>query len=423
MTERQDGKRRRGAAWAGTIVLAAFALVLGGFGQAAPAVAQEHSGSGNFLLLRQLFRAPGERQVERPAKQKPAAARVRKKKPRKKPKAPAARVVRQAPPEPARTKNADARTVLVVGDFLAGGLAEGLEQALSENLAVKVVNRAEGDSGLVRDDVVNWPERVGALIEEEKPVAVVAMLGSNDRQAMRVDGAGAAPRSPEWTAAYQERARSLGEAVKARNVPLLWVGLPAFKSQKMSADILAFNDLYRQAAESTGGEFIDVWEGFVDETGAFTATGPDVNGQPARLRGSDGINMTKAGKRKLAFYVEKPLQKLLDAAQPAAAVAALSPPAADAPAFIGPPLPPSDQPSAPSNRTEPMPLNAPRGETELLTAAQPPAPASAPAPAAAPAAQPQAPQPRAPEPEAKAPPPPAPGAAVYGRADNFFAVR
>ena len=30
-----------------------------------------------------------------------------------------------------------------------------------------------------------------------------------------------------------------------------------------------------------------------------------MNGQQARLRGSDGINFTKAGKRKLAFYVEK----------------------------------------------------------------------------------------------------------------------
>jgi hypothetical protein len=30
-----------------------------------------------------------------------------------------------------------------------------------------------------------------------------------------------------------------------------------------------------------------------------------------RLRGSDGINFTKAGKRKLAFYVEKEIRRLL----------------------------------------------------------------------------------------------------------------
>jgi len=196
----------------------------------------------------------------------------------------------------------------------------------------------------------------------------------------------------------------------------------------MSADILAFNDIYRQAAESTGGAFIDVWEGFVDETGAFTATGPDVNGQPARLRGSDGINMTRAGKRKLAFYAEKPLEKLLNAVEPDAAVSALSPPAGDAPP-VGPPAPPA----GPVNRTPPIPLNAPRGgETELLSVAEPPAappapPAAAPPVAPAAVAQPPAPQRQAPEPEAPLPQantaPPAPRTAVYGRADNFFAIR
>ena len=32
-----------------------------------------------------------------------------------------------------------------------------------------------------------------------------------------------------------------------------------------------------------------------------------MNGQPVRLRSDDGINLSKAGKRKVAFYAEKPL--------------------------------------------------------------------------------------------------------------------
>ena len=71
--------------------------------------------------------------------------------------------------------------------------------------------------------------------------------------------------------------------------------------------MLAFNDIYRTAAESAGGEFVDIWDGFVDENGAFVDNGPDMNGQPVRLRGADGINLSKAGKRKIAFYAEKPL--------------------------------------------------------------------------------------------------------------------
>lgn len=44
-----------------------------------------------------------------------------------------------------------------------------------------------------------------------------------------------------------------------------------------------------------------MWDGFVDEGGKFVITGYDMNGQQARLREADGIGMTQAGKRKLAF--------------------------------------------------------------------------------------------------------------------------
>ncbi len=57
--------------------------------------------------------------------------------------------------------------------------------------------------------------------------------------------------------------------------------------------------------EKFGGEFVDIWDGFVDEGGEFVITGSDINGQPVRLRGQDGVSFTAAGKRKLAFYAEK----------------------------------------------------------------------------------------------------------------------
>lgn len=67
-------------------------------------------------------------------------------------------------------------------------------------------------------------------------------------------------------------------------MPLLWVGLPAFQSTSLSADLVGFNRLYRSHIEKYGGEFVDVWDGFVDEAGKFVITGYDMNGQQARLR-------------------------------------------------------------------------------------------------------------------------------------------
>ncbi|TIT77048.1 MAG: DUF459 domain-containing protein, partial [Mesorhizobium sp.] len=70
------------------------------------------------------------------------------------------------------------RVVLVVGDFLAGGLAEGLDTAFADNPAVRIVSRSNGSSGFVRDDFYNWPVEIKSLIATEKPSVAVIMLGS-----------------------------------------------------------------------------------------------------------------------------------------------------------------------------------------------------------------------------------------------------
>ncbi|WP_181408076.1 SGNH/GDSL hydrolase family protein [Pararhizobium mangrovi] len=215
------------------------------------------------------------------------------------------------PPEPKVEKVDNALTILVVGDFMASGLADGLSEAFEKSPGVEIVDRSKGSSGLVRDDYYDWPGQIGSILDETKPSIVVVEIGANDRQDLRIDGKSAPVRSDAWTAAYTDRATALANAVTKRDIPLLWAGVPAFKSPAMSADMLAFDSIFRSVASKTGGTFVDTWDGFTDEDGNFVYTGPDINGQQVRLRGSDGINLTRAGKRKLAFYVEKPARRLL----------------------------------------------------------------------------------------------------------------
>ncbi len=347
---------RQGIRRAPILILALAVLAVTAAGAFhAPAFAQEQSHGWSLRDL--LFPRRSER-VEPPVDvEKPRP------KPKKKPKPrPPAE-----PETPIVEKANDARVVLVVGDFLAGGLAEGLDTAFADNPAVKIVARANGSSGFVRDDVYNWPVEVKSLIETEKPAAVVVMLGSNDRQQMKVGDVREQPRSENWTKEYERRTDALGKALQDSKVPFLWVGMPAFRVSKMNSDMLAFNDIYHSAAQSHGGEFVDVWDGFVDENGAFVTSGPDINGQPVRLRSDDGINVTKAGKRKLAFYTEKPLAKILGLAAPGS-ITTVSAPA-------GEPVEASKPAAAPVivDRTAPMLLGDPAldGGSELLGAAQP----------------------------------------------------
>ncbi|RUV36352.1 MAG: DUF459 domain-containing protein [Mesorhizobium sp.] len=341
------------------LILAVIVLAVGVAGAFhAPAMAQEQQNRG-WSLRDLLFPRRSER-IEPPQD-------IQKPRPRPKAKKPRAPRPPAEPEIPVVDKAPDARTVLVVGDFMAAGLAEGLDTAFAENAGVRIVVRSNGSSGFVRDDFYNWPEQIKLLIETEKPAAVIVMLGSNDRQQMKVGDVREQPRSETWTKEYERRTEAFGKAVAEAKVPFLWVGMPAFRVSKMTSDMLAFNDIYHQAAESHGGEFVDVWDGFVDENGAFVTSGPDINGQPVRLRADDGINVSRAGKRKLAFYTEKPLLKILGLTAPGSVITPSAPAGApvEAPAPAAAPIV--------IDRTAPMLLSDPAldGGSELLGAAPP----------------------------------------------------
>lgn len=216
------------------------------------------------------------------------------------------------PPEPVEVeKLPDARTVMVVGDFLASELAAGLTDAYAKAPGVKVVDKTNGSSGFVRNDFYDWDTSIGPLLDAVKPAVVVMMIGSNDRQPITVDGKSEPVRSDGWVKEYTRRVTAFAKIIADRHIPLVWVGVPAFRSASMTSDMLAFNDIYQNIVGEEKGTFVDIWDGFVDNNGAFTLTGPDVNGQPTRLRLDDGVNFSRAGKAKIAFYAEKDLNHLL----------------------------------------------------------------------------------------------------------------
>ncbi|RXH01403.1 SGNH/GDSL hydrolase family protein [Bradyrhizobium zhanjiangense] len=118
-------------------------------------------------------------------------------------------------------------------------------------------------------------------------------------------------RDERWIELYGKKIEELANVLKAKSVPVLWVGLPAIRGQKGTADMLFLDSLYREGAAKAGITYVDVWDGFVDEAGRFLQKGPDFEGQIRQLRSSDGVYFTKAGARKLAHYVEREITRLL----------------------------------------------------------------------------------------------------------------
>jgi uncharacterized protein len=120
-------------------------------------------------------------------------------------------------------------------------------------------------------------------------------------------------RDERWVELYAKKIEEMIGVLKSKGVPVLWVGLPAVRGVKGTADMLFLDALYRDAAAKAGITYVDVWDGFVDEAGRFLQKGPDFEGQIRQLRSYDGVYFTKAGARKLAHYVEREVTRLLAA--------------------------------------------------------------------------------------------------------------
>ncbi|MGH6923908.1 MAG: SGNH/GDSL hydrolase family protein [Propylenella sp.] len=322
-----------------SVLMASETLVSEAYAQASQpeiVVAQENRGVSNFF--RRLFRRreapppqPGAAPAppvfelfggERPARRERRALTA----------APAQR-------QPAAVeKAADAKRVLVVGDFFASALAKGLAIAYEENPNVLVIDATNGSSGLVRKDFFDWPGKLPAIISEREPDAILVLVGGNDRQGIETETGPHALGTDGWRAAYAARVGALADAVKATAKPALWVGLMAVQSSTMSRDYSAFNGIVREQLETKGISFVDIWNGFADADGKYVAIGPDIRGQAVQLRASDGLNFTRAGQRKLAYFVEQELADIFGGIAPQ--LAATDPSAALKPGEEGPQIGP-----------------------------------------------------------------------------------
>lgn len=216
------------------------------------------------------------------------------------------KVVRKGPA--IKKKFDDAEVILVAGDFFANSLARGLQEAFAKDQAVKIVNIANNNSGLVRLDVVDWATYLPQQIAKHSPSAVVFMAGANDRRKLSLSSGEYEKLSEDWSIVYRTRIVNVAASVTLQNVPFFWISAPPVNGEKMQSDFLAINNLIETELSIEAGEFINIWDHFVDDNGAYTQKGADITGRVRLLRTKDGINFNRAGRRKMAFYVEQPLR-------------------------------------------------------------------------------------------------------------------
>jgi hypothetical protein len=137
-----------------------------------------------------------------------------------------------------------------------------LDELYSEQPETGVERKVRATSGLVRYDAKNetleWPRAVKDALANEKPDAIVVMLGLNDRAPLRqapqdktvvpadteagpqsaaqaetqrpVPGGSYEFHTDPWATLYAKGIDDMIAALKSKGVPIVWVGLPAPQS-------------------------------------------------------------------------------------------------------------------------------------------------------------------------------------------------
>jgi len=184
--------------------------------------------------------------------------------------------------------------IWVIGDSLAGPVGWGIE-ALGAGTADTIIEN-HGGSGLVRDDVFDWPADAPALLEASAPDVVVVILGANDGQSILDAGGSLAFGTEAWLDAYRSRVEAFVAQLAAGSKAVYWVGVPIMEAASYRARMEVLNDLLAVVARDHDElEFIDIWDVLAGPDGAYRSHLPAADGGEIAVRAPDGIHYTQAG--------------------------------------------------------------------------------------------------------------------------------
>jgi hypothetical protein len=210
----------------------------------------------------------------------------------------------------------DIYNIVMIGDDLAEGLHAGALEIFQKDPRVVIRPQHLQLSGLMRPD---FNQRVVELDEELKaapPQIAILMMGAWDRVSARdASGKRVMVGTDPWRREYASRADRVLKLLKKYNVSVYWLGLPIVRRYDANEDVQMMNSLLRERVYLNGAKYVDIYAGFTDENGGYSAYGPDVTGKIRLLRSGDGVYFTWEGSRKLAYFVDRELRRDLTQAK------------------------------------------------------------------------------------------------------------
>jgi uncharacterized protein len=198
------------------------------------------------------------------------------------------------------------RSVLVLGDSLALGLAASFERTLKEyNEQIDFARVGKVSSGLAIPHLFDWEKKVQVLIDNHKPDIIVVLMGINDaNNNIYIDNRKAVLGTAAWPDAYQKRVERFLDTITSNNVPAYWVSLPVVRDKAMTDRIRIANTAAKNACTSFDlCHFVDIAAILTDEDGNYTNFKKDERGYSIRIRAQDGIHFSTDGGNLLSRYI------------------------------------------------------------------------------------------------------------------------
>lgn len=192
-----------------------------------------------------------------------------------------------------------------VGDSMMQGVAPRVRQSLYKSENIDGVDLSKQSTGLAYPNFYNWPQVVQETLSKEENIkAVIVYLGANDPWDFPVPGRRGYLKfkSADWERAYRERIQKIILSAKQYNLPVIWLGAPCMRKEKLHNDMVYLNTIYQSEVEKFNGRYIPTSDilGCSDEGyNAYVQT--DKGSQ--KVRTNDGIHFTPTGQRLISERV------------------------------------------------------------------------------------------------------------------------
>jgi len=183
--------------------------------------------------------------------------------------------------------------VFIAGDSLMQGPATQLQSRLKAH-GIQPVNASRVSTGLAYPQFFDWVARIKSAIIYERVDAVFVFLGANDTFDIYDGQRRIILGTPLWQDIYKSRITQVVEFAEKRNIPLIWLGMPAMNRRDIQPYVPMMNRLFSTVVKKYRQIYLPT-DSVLGQTDQRFTPVKMINGQRLIVRADDGVHFTPVG--------------------------------------------------------------------------------------------------------------------------------